>query len=139
MLYEGRQIFFGRADEAQAYFERMGFQCPESQTTADFLTSMSSPIERIIKPGFEDSAPRTPDEFAQCWKDSPERRELLRQIDEYDQGNPLTDDGHVEFAEARKLEKSKNQRESSPYNLSYWGQVKLNLWREFEKLKNDPR
>jgi len=139
VLYEGRQIFFGRADEAQAYFERLGFQCPESQTTADFLTSMSSPIERITKPGFEDIAPRTPDEFAQCWRDSPERKELLLQIEDYDRNNRLTADSQVDFAQARKLEKSKNQREKSPYNLSYWNQVKLNLWRDYEKLKNDPR
>jgi hypothetical protein len=100
---------------------------------------MSSPTERIIKPGFEKKAPRTPDEFAQYWKDSPERKELLLQIDEYDRSNPLTGDGYVDFAQARKLEKSKNQREISPYNLSYWGQVKLNLGREYQKLKNDPR
>jgi hypothetical protein len=73
------------------------------------------------------------------WKDSREREELLRQIDAYDREYPLTGESHVGFAEARKLEKSKNQRETSPYNLSYWGQVKLNLWREYQKLKADPR
>ena len=41
VLYEGRQIFFGRVNDAQGYFEDMGFECPESQTTADFLTSMT--------------------------------------------------------------------------------------------------
>jgi hypothetical protein len=36
----------------------------ERQTTADFLTSLTSPAERIVKPGFENMVPRTPDEFA---------------------------------------------------------------------------
>lgn len=37
------------------------------------------------------------------------------------------------------MEKSKNQRENSPYTLSYVGQVRLCMWREFQRLKKDPR
>lgn len=33
VLYEGRQIFFGLAKDARSYFERLGFECPASQTT----------------------------------------------------------------------------------------------------------
>ncbi|KAF2746451.1 multidrug resistance protein CDR1 [Sporormia fimetaria CBS 119925] len=138
VLYEGRQIYFGKADEARAYFERLGFQCPESQTTPDFLTSMSSPDERIVRPGFEGSAPRTSEEFAQCWKSSKERQTLLQQIEEYDRLHPLHGDDHDKFALSRSMEKSKMQRTKSPYNLSFWGQVRLCLWRERQKLKYDP-
>lgn len=42
VLYEGRQIYFGKTTEARAYFEKMGFVCPDRQTDADFLTSMTS-------------------------------------------------------------------------------------------------
>lgn len=42
VLYEGRQIFFGKTTEAKQYFENMGFKCPDRQTDADFLTSMTS-------------------------------------------------------------------------------------------------
>lgn len=89
VLYEGRQIYFGPANEAQAYFERMGFECPASQTTPDFLTSMTSPSERRIRPGYENATPRTSDDFARYWKDSPERRRLLQEIDEYEHAHPL--------------------------------------------------
>ncbi|EWZ81732.1 ATPase [Fusarium oxysporum f. sp. lycopersici MN25] len=51
ILYKGRQIFFGKASRAQRYFEELRFICPDQQTTADFLTSMTSPQERIIRPG----------------------------------------------------------------------------------------
>ncbi|KAK7414106.1 Multidrug resistance protein [Neonectria punicea] len=54
VLYKGRQIFFGKATRAKEYFEELGFDCPEQQTTADFLTSMTSPSERIVRPGWED-------------------------------------------------------------------------------------
>ncbi|KAF2018873.1 ABC multidrug transporter [Aaosphaeria arxii CBS 175.79] len=138
VLYEGRQIFFGKADAARAYFERLGFECPTSQTTPDFLTSMTSPSERVVKPGFENLAPRTSDDFARHWNESPERKELLRQLEDYDRENPLNGEGQDKFAESRRLEKSKIQREKSPFTLSYWGQVKLCMWREVQRLRNDP-
>jgi ATP-binding cassette subfamily G (WHITE) protein 2 (PDR) len=34
VLYEGRQIFFGKITEARQYFVDLGFYCPERQTTA---------------------------------------------------------------------------------------------------------
>ncbi|KAJ4408698.1 Multidrug resistance protein [Didymella pomorum] len=138
VLYEGRQIYFGPAREARTYFQRLGFECPESQTTPDFLTSMTSPSERRIKPGYENKTPRTPDDFAQCWKASPERQSLLRDIEGYKQTHPLGGPGHEQFATSRKLEKSTKQRTKSPYTLSYWKQIHLCMWREFQRLKGDP-
>ncbi|KAH7390477.1 putative ABC multidrug transporter [Pyrenochaeta sp. MPI-SDFR-AT-0127] len=138
VLYQGRQIFFGGIDNAKAYFEALGFECPSSQTTPDFLTSMTSPSERCIKPGYEMIAPRTPDEFAQRWKDSSERKHLLAQIETYTTEHPFNGTDAQTFTLAREMEKSKNQRHVSPYTLSYWGQVKLCMWREVLKLRNDP-
>ncbi|EEB87302.1 hypothetical protein MPER_15408, partial [Moniliophthora perniciosa FA553] len=60
VLYEGHQIYFGRAEAAKQYFVDMGFECPERQTTADFLTSLTNPAERRARPGFEHKVPRTP-------------------------------------------------------------------------------
>ena len=138
VLYEGQQIYFGKAGEAKAYFERLGFHCPESQTTADYLTSMTSPVERVVKPGFEHLVPRTADEFAQRWKDSPERQDLLRQIDRYAKDHPFDGPDFEKFDQARKLEKSSKQRQKSPYTLSYWRQIQICMWRGFRQLKNDP-
>jgi hypothetical protein len=58
----------------------MGFACPPRQTTADFLTSLTSPNERTIAPGFERRVPRTPDQFADEWRMSQEKAALLRDI-----------------------------------------------------------
>lgn len=138
VLYEGRQIYFGPAQEAKSYFDQLGFQCPESQTTADFLTSMCTPVERIVRPGFENLAPRTPEEFAQRWKDSPQRQSLLHEIEKFSTEHPLDGPDLHQFAISRRAEKSPHQREKSPYTLSYWGQVKLCLWREWQSLRNDP-
>lgn len=138
VLYEGRQIFFGKTTDAKAYFVNMGFHCPDRQTDADFLTSMTSPLERIVREGFEGSVPRTPDEFAQRWLDSSERAALLRDIEAYEQKYPIGGEASQRFKESRQLQKAKGQRETSPYTLSYSDQVKLCLWRGFVRLKADP-
>ncbi|KAK5279255.1 Multidrug resistance protein [Cryomyces antarcticus] len=89
VLYEGRQIYFGRTEDARRYFEDMGFDCPDRQTTADFLTSMTSPAERVVRPGWKNKVPRTPDDFAAAWKASATRKQLMHDIEEYEQKYPL--------------------------------------------------
>lgn len=138
VLYQGRQIFFGKTTEARGYFERMGFECPARQTDADFLTSMTSPQERVVRSGFEGKVPRTPDEFAAAWKKSPERAELLKEIEAFEQKHPFKGDSYDKFVESRKAQQAKGTRLHSPYTLSYRQQVELCLWRGFQRLKGDP-
>ena len=138
LLYEGRQIFFGHTKEAKAYFEELGFLCPEQQTTPDFLTSMTSHSERITRPGWEGRVPRTPDEFAAAWKASEYRTKLIEEIDSYIEQHPFDGEHHEEFLESRRADQSKMQRAGSPFTLSYFRQIKLTLWRNWVLLKNDP-
>lgn len=138
VLYEGRQIFFGKTTEARAYFTNLGFDCPERQTTADFLTSMTSSIERVVRKGWENKAPRTPDDFAAAWKASSERQRLLIEIDQFNTKYPFGGESQQEFEASRHAQKAKGQRVGSPYTLSYGQQVQLCLWRGFRRLKGDP-
>lgn len=138
VLYEGRQIYFGKTTDAKRFFVNMGFDCPDRQTDADFLTSMTSALERVVRPGWEDRVPRTPDEFAQRWRDSPEYAALLTQIEAYEQRYPIGGVYAQKFAESRRAQQAKGQREKSPYTLSYYQQVQLCLWRGFIRLKADP-
>ena len=138
VLYEGRQIYFGSTTSAQEYFVRMGFACPDRQTTADFLTSMTSPQERVVQEGFEHKVPRTPDEFAEAWKASPERQRLLDDIDRFDREHPIGGADRDRFITSRRAQQAKQQRVKSPYTLSYWQQIKLCLWRGFQRLRGDP-
>ena len=41
VLYEGRQIYFGRGEAAKQYFIEQGWECLDRQTTADFLTAVT--------------------------------------------------------------------------------------------------
>lgn len=138
VLYEGRQIYFGRTTEARDYFENLGFQCPDRQTTADFLTSMTSAQERVVRPGWEHRVPRTPDDFAAAWKNSPERKQLMQDIEAYEQKFPFQGEQYDKFVESRRAQQAKHQRIKSPYTLSYYEQVELCLWRGFKRLTGDP-
>jgi len=138
LLYEGRQIFFGSTRSAKQYFVDMGFVCPKRQTDADFLTSMTSTSERIVKEGFEKTVPRTSDEFAARWRQSSQRESLLKDIDQFDQQYPIGGASLQEFKESMRLQQAKNARKGSPYTLSYWQQVKLCLWRAWVQLIADP-
>jgi ATP-binding cassette subfamily G (WHITE) protein 2 (PDR) len=110
VLYEGRQIYFGHKDAAKTFFINMGFDCPGRQTTADFLTSLTSPLERIVRPGFEHSTPKTPDEFAAVWQKSEDRAQLMKEIAEFEQAFPIDDGVHLaKFQDARRAQQAKRQ------------------------------
>ncbi|KAI0969619.1 ABC-2 type transporter-domain-containing protein [Xylaria arbuscula] len=138
VLYEGRQIYFGRTGEAKQYFVNLGFECPARQTTPDFLTSMTSPLERIVRDGFEGKVPRTPDEFAAAWKNSADYRALQAEIEEYKTEHPINGPDAEAFRASRREQQAKGQRAKSPYTLSYFQQIRLCVWRGWLRLKGDP-
>ncbi|KAJ5313463.1 uncharacterized protein N7443_000347 [Penicillium atrosanguineum] len=138
VLYEGREIYFGHTRTAKQYFLHMGFVCPDRQTDADFLTSMTSHLERVVQKGYKDRVPRTPEEFAARWKASQERAQLVQDIERYNTKFAVGGEYLDKFKESRRAQQAKVQRVSSPYTLSYVQQVKLCLWRGWQRLKADP-
>jgi len=140
VLYEGRQIFFGKVDDAKTYFENLGFVCAKSQTAADFLTSMTSPKERIVRPGFEDVVPQTSSDFAAAWSQSEQRKILAEELANYKQTYPsdASREAVHAFTESRQQQQARSQRKKSPYTLSYVQQIQICLWRGFRLLKGDP-
>jgi ATP-binding cassette, subfamily G (WHITE), member 2, PDR len=138
VLYQGRQIYFGRTTEAQKYFEDMGFECAKRQTVPDFLTSMTNPIERLIRKGMEAQVPRTPDDFAERWRNSEARKKMLIEMEEFEKVNPIGGPNLLAFQQSRRIQQATRARKSSPYTLSYAGQVKLCVWRGWKRLIDDP-
>jgi ATP-binding cassette, subfamily G (WHITE), member 2, PDR len=109
VLYEGRQIYFGRTEDAKKYFMDMGFVCPGRQTAPDFLTSLTSPEERIIRLGFENRVPRTPDEFAAIWKSSSAHAQLMKDINDYESRFPIGGESANKFLASRVAQQSRGQ------------------------------
>lgn len=109
VLYEGRQIYFGACGEAKAFFTKLGFGCAPRQTDADFLTSLTNPAERIIRPGFEKRTPRTSEEFAAVWERSLEYAKLVQDIELYEKRYPLNGPAVAEFAALHRAQQAGQQ------------------------------
>ncbi|KAF5093006.1 hypothetical protein D0Z03_002595 [Geotrichum reessii] len=137
LLYEGRQIYFGPTATAKKFFEDMGYVCPERQTTGDFLTSLTSPQERIAKSGFENKVPRTPDEFAAYWQRSAEFHALKEEISQFNLDYPLNSSKLQEFKTSVAATKANHSRMSSPFIISFPMQVRICMTRGFQRLKGD--
>jgi ATP-binding cassette subfamily G (WHITE) protein 2 (PDR) len=83
LLYEGRQIYFGPTSQAVSYFVDLGFEKRVRVTTADFLTFITNPTERLVRQGFQDRVPRSAKDFAQTWEHSAAKELLVQEIDSF--------------------------------------------------------
>ncbi|KAH8679388.1 ABC-2 type transporter-domain-containing protein [Ilyonectria robusta] len=139
VLYEGRQIFFGPAQAARPYFEKMGWHCPQRQTTGDFLTSVTNPLERTASPGMENKVPRTPEDFEKYWLQSPEHAALQREVEQYEEEFPVDANGHhiAVMREGKNTRQAKHVRPKSPYMISLPMQVGLTTKRAYQRIWND--
>ena len=138
-MYEGRQIYFGPKDEAKQYFIDLGYHCPDRQTTADFLTSMTNPEERIIRSDVKDvrAVPQSPDDFASAWKFSQKRLQLINDIATFENTSPTNGPEHENLKAAQKSRQASLTRNKSPYTISIPMQVKLCMSRGFQRLRGD--
>jgi hypothetical protein len=76
-------------ETASNYFVDMGFDRPPGITTADFLTSLTNPAERIVREGFESKVPLSSSDFAARWNQSMEAATLASSIREFNAAYPL--------------------------------------------------
>ncbi|RKO85630.1 P-loop containing nucleoside triphosphate hydrolase protein, partial [Blyttiomyces helicus] len=67
VLDKGRTIFFGPVARAKQYFIELGFDCEPRKSTPDYLTGVTNPQERKIRPGFEGKVPATASQLEAAW------------------------------------------------------------------------
>ncbi|EFA80736.1 ABC transporter G family protein [Heterostelium album PN500] len=118
VLDKGRCIYFGPTHLAKQYFLDLGFDCEQRKSVADFLTGISNPQERLVRPGFEGRVPETSGDLEEAWKNS----ELFRQQMEAQQLYEAAverEQPSVEFIEQIRKEKSKTASKRSPYTSSF--------------------
>ncbi|KAI0132440.1 ABC drug exporter AtrF [Xylariales sp. AK1849] len=84
LIDQGQCLYYGSADLAKQYFLDLGFECPERWTTADFLTSVTDPFERSLRPGWEDRIPRSAKDFAAVYKKSEAYQRNLDDIQSFE-------------------------------------------------------
>ncbi|KAK5115244.1 hypothetical protein LTR62_001444 [Meristemomyces frigidus] len=132
VIDQGRMIFQGRKEKARQYFIDLGFEAPERQTTADFVTAVTDPVERKFRPGHEASTPKGPIELEKAFLNSPHYQEVLQDMKEYETYLQQTNyEDAKRFENAVQEGKSKYVRKQTPYTVSFARQVMACVKREF--------
>ena len=132
VIDDGRMLFQGPAREAKQYFIDLGLSCPERETTADFLTSVTDPVQRRFRAGYEASAPKTAAEFERVFKSSASYRKVLADVEDYERHLRNTEylDAR-EFKQSVKDAQSNSVSKNSSFTVSYWKQILACTRREF--------
>ncbi|EFA79741.1 ABC transporter G family protein [Heterostelium album PN500] len=136
ILEKGRCIFFGPIDQAKQYFLDLGFDCEPRKSVPDFLTGVTNPQERKIRPGFEGKIPETSADFEAAWHASPLYQAACNEQAEYEQ-QVATEKPDIEFRQQVKAEKSKTTRKGGPYTTSFITQVMALTIRHFQIIWGD--
>lgn len=140
VLAEGQQIYYGPRSEAKAYFEDMGFVCTPGANVADFLTSVSVPTERQIKPGFESQVPQSADDFAARFRASAafqRSSEMAIPVTDASLVQEVHDLKHVRTLEKNRSWSSWFSRKESPYHVSLGRQIMACTKRQFQIIWGD--
>ncbi|KAM0718631.1 hypothetical protein Q7P37_005702 [Cladosporium fusiforme] len=138
VIDDGRQVFMGPAKEAKQYFIDLGFECPPRQTTADFLTAVTDPVERRFREGWESRAPKTAEELEKAFKASEHYKKLFTDMEDYERHIKETNHADAkQFEGAVQESKSKHVKKSSSYTVSFPSQVMACTRREFWLILGD--
>lgn len=135
VLADGRVTYYGPRELAKAYFEDMGFDFPKGANIADYLTSVTVMTERIVRPGWEEKVPNTPEEFEYRYQNSPICRAQLDAIESPDKLGYETED--LKVAVSSEKGKQHLPREQSVYTAGLWNQVGSCTVRQFQIMWGD--
>jgi ATP-binding cassette subfamily G (WHITE) protein 2 (SNQ2) len=139
LIDSGRMVYQGPASEAKGYFEKLGYLCPDRQTTADFLTAVTDPLERQFRDGMEAQAPKGAEELERVFKNSPNYKAVLEDVKRYEDQLKRTENADAkEFVKSVQEDKSRTVSKRSPYTVSFFRQVLACTRREFWLIKGDP-
>jgi ABC-type multidrug transport system permease subunit len=135
VLDEGKQIYYGPMAQARPYMEALGFICSEGSNVADFLTGVTVPTERKIRPGFEARFPRNADAILEEYNKSMVKSNMVREYDYPDSeiAKRCTEDFKISAAE----EKAKQLPKKSPFTVDFTNQVKACIKRQYQVLWGD--
>lgn len=139
VIDEGRMMYQGPAKEAKAYFEGLGYYCPDRMTTADFLTACTDPGERRFRDDFEGPIPKGSVELEKAFLESSAYQHVLEDVAAYERELEETDHAAAqEFKQAVRESKSRTVSKRSSYTVSFVRQVLACTKREFWLTLGDP-
>jgi ATP-binding cassette, subfamily G (WHITE), member 2, SNQ2 len=128
VIDSGKQVYFGPATEARAYFEGLGFLPRPRQTTPDYVTGCTDEFERDYAEGYsEKNAPHSPESLAKAFQESKFATDLDGEMTKYKQGLTDEEERHQDFQVAVRESKQKGARRSVytvPFHRQVWALMK---------------
>ena len=132
VIDEGREVYFGPAREARAYFEDLGFKAKPRQTTPDYLTGCTDPFERDYADGqSSETVPSSPESLAQAFDKSETAARLTEEMAEYHHQIEREQETHAEFEAAQIETKRKGTSKHSVYTIPYYTQIFVLMKRQY--------
>ena len=130
VIDEGREVFFGPASEARAYFEGLGFLPKPRQTTPDYLTGCTDEFEREFAPGRDaTNVPSSPAALEETFHKSPHYVRLNQEMEAYRES--LREEHFENFEVAVREEKRRGAPKTSVYTIPFYRQIWALMQRQF--------
>ncbi len=118
VIDSGKQVYFGPANQARAYFEGLGFQPRPRQTTPDYVTGCTDVFEREYAAGFSElNAPHSPESLADAFRRSEHAKRLDDEMAEYKRTLPEDEERHTDFRTSVKQSKQRGAGRYETYLL----------------------
>ncbi|KAL4812196.1 ABC-2 type transporter-domain-containing protein [Aspergillus spinulosporus] len=135
VLDHGEQIYYGPKDMARPFMESLGFVCPDGANVADFLTGVTVPTERQIKPGFEHQFPQDGPAILAAYKASSIRSQMVA---EYEYPTSAIAKQNTEaFQRTIQSERDPHLPKQSSLTTSFPNQVRACVIRQYQILWGD--
>ncbi|AEO64368.1 uncharacterized protein THITE_2110465 [Thermothielavioides terrestris NRRL 8126] len=138
VIDEGKQVYFGPASEARAYFEGLGFLPRPRQTTPDYVTGCTDAYEREYQEGRSaENAPHSPATLEAAFRESKFARALDEEMAEYKKRLPEEAERYEDFRIAVREQKRRGASKKAAYSVGFHQQVWALMKRQFLLKKQD--
>ncbi|KAJ5148289.1 hypothetical protein N7476_000116 [Penicillium atrosanguineum] len=132
VLDEGKQIYYGPTAQAKSFMENLGLMYTEGANIGDFLTGVTVPTERKVRPGWENRFPRTADAILTEYKKSAIYSNEVSLYDYPD--SDVAAERTNAFKESVAWEKSEHLPKNSDLTISFWAQISSCTRRQYRIL-----
>ncbi|CAG8198303.1 unnamed protein product [Penicillium salamii] len=132
VLDEGKQIFYGPRDQAREFMEDLGFSRDEGGNVGDFLTGVTVPTERRVRPGFEATFPRDATSILSHYQQSPIFKTMQAEYN-----YPTTQDAQRNLKDFRENASLERNSQKSQFTVSLFEQICICVVRQYQILGGD--
>ncbi|KAI9043311.1 uncharacterized protein KD926_003841 [Aspergillus affinis] len=134
VLDEGKQIYYGPANQAQKFMEDLGFIIDEGAKIGDFLTGITVPTERQVRPGYESVFPRDAETILQVYDNSSLRAQMATEY-QY----PTSESAQKDTGNFKDAVSTERHRPGSVHTAGFTRQVRACVVRQYQILLGDKK